>query len=202
MALTIFCISCPAELPEEHQAAVEHFKDRGVDAHFINGIHGETFGILAWRPYRRDRPKAGYLIDISQVGLCLSHYMTWQTCFYAWDDTYLILESDAVFPEDWRDRLTKAMADLPEDYDILLVGCSNASDKPQEHIKGEIYEVKYPFCTHCYLVREKALPVLLESCRDAAQKIDIALIEKSYPLLKVYSILPSLVGQRGQELMP
>jgi len=202
MEVTVFCISCPAELPEEHEAAVKHFMERNIEVNFINGIHAETFGILAWRPYTKDDPKGGFVIRMAQVGLALSHYMTWQTCLYSWDDTFLILESDAIFPENWQERFNLAMGDLPEDWDVLLVGSSNSADKPQTHIKGEIWEVKWPFCTHAYVVREKALPVLLESCRDAATHIDIALIDRAYPRLKVFTLLPSLVTQRGRELMP
>ena len=199
--MTIFCITCPAELPEEHQAAVNHFKERGVEANFINGIHAETFGILAWRPYRRDRPKAGYLIDISQAGLCLSHYMIWQLCQFHHDDTWLILEADCEFCENWKPRLEQALKDAPADWQIILVGSCNCSDKPQTHVNGELFEVKFPFCTHGYIIRESALDALL-SIRDAATKIDISLVDKAYPNLKTYTILPRICGQRTQELMP
>ena len=199
--MTIFCISCPTELPEGHQAATDHFKERGVDAKFINAIHAETFGVLAWRPYRRDDPRGGFTIRMAQVGLALTHYMMWQICQHYRDETFLILEDDAEFPADWQDRLQSAMRDLPEDWDILLIGSSNASDKPTTHIKGDIYDVRYPFTTHAMLIAKKALPVLIENCRDAATHIDICLIEKAYPKLKVYTLLPALVMQRGMNLM-
>lgn len=197
--MTIFCISCPKELPEEHAAAVAHFKERGVEAEFVNGIHAETFGILAWRPYTRDDPKGGFLIRMAQVGLALSHYMVWQICLFHGDDTFLILESDAEFPENWKARMEQAMSDAP-DWDILLIGNSNCADKPQTQIKGEVFEVKYPFTTHAYLVRLKAIPTLLELCRDASMHIDITLIDRAYPKLRTFTVLPRVVGQRGREL--
>jgi GR25 family glycosyltransferase involved in LPS biosynthesis len=198
--MTTFCLSCPAELPHQHSAAVAHFAERGVDARFINAIHGETFGILAWRPYRHNRPNAGELTDISQVGLTLSHYMAWTVCQFYRDEIFLILEDDAEFPVNWQTRLQSAMRDLPEDWDILLIGSSHCSDKEQTHVKGEIFDVRYPFCTHAMLINKKALPVLLERCRDAAMKIDIALLKLAYPHLKVFTVLPRIVGQRGVDL--
>lgn len=199
--MTIFCISCPKELPDEHAAAMAHFKERGVEAEFINAIHAETFGILAWRPYRKDCPKAGHLTKMAATGLSLTHHMIWQICVYHGDDTFLILEADAEFPENWKQRMEQAISDCPDDWDVLLLGNSNCSDKPQNHIKGEVFEVKYPFCTHAYCVKHKALRTLLE-IRDAATNIDIAMIEQAYPKLRVFSVLPRIVGQRGRELMP
>jgi hypothetical protein len=201
MGMTTFCITCPAELPEEHEAAVNHFKERSIEANFINGIHAETFGILAWRPYRKDNPKSGFVIKMAAVGLALTHHMIWQICQYHHDDTWLITEADADFPENWKEKLDQALSDVPADYDILLIGNSNSSDKPQTHIKGEVWEVKYPFCTHAYIIRESSLETLL-SIRDAATNNDIAMIDRAYPKLKTFTVLPSLVKQRGRELMP
>jgi len=200
--MTIFCISCPKELPERHEAAVKHFTEHKVGAQFINGIHGETFGILSWRPYRRERPAVGELMDISVTGIALSHYMAWQICWFYEDETFLILEDDADFEENWSNRLNQAILDTPKDWDILLVGNANCSDKPQEHIKGEVFEVKYPFCTHAMLIKRKAIPKLLEMGRDAAMPIDVLLLDKIYPQLRVYTVLPRIVGQRGRELVP
>jgi GR25 family glycosyltransferase involved in LPS biosynthesis len=199
-AVTIFCISCPKELPEEHAAAVAHFKERGVDAEFVNGIHAETFGVLAWRPYTKDDPKGGYLIRMAQVGLALSHYMVWQICLRHGDETFLILEADSEFPENWKPRMESALLDCPEDWQILLLGSCNCSDKPQSQIKGEVFEVKYPFTTHAYIVKLSAIPILLDSCRDASAHIDITMIDRAYPKLRTFTVLPRIVGQRGRVL--
>jgi GR25 family glycosyltransferase involved in LPS biosynthesis len=194
--MTIFCISCPAELPERHADAVKHFAERKVDAQFINGIHGEAFGILSWRPYRRENPAIGQLMDISVTGISLSHYMTWQICWFYEDETFLILEDDAYFVEDWAIRLNQAILDLPEDWDILLIGSCCCADKPQTQIKGEVFEVKYPFCCHAYLVNRRCIPKLLELGRDAAIPVDVLLMDKIYPLLRVYTVLPRIASQR------
>jgi GR25 family glycosyltransferase involved in LPS biosynthesis len=203
-----YIICCP-ELPERNAAAVKHFNARGLEPESIWAIHGETFGLLPSRPYNVDRPGCGFLNPISQVGLMLSHYMTWQVCIQSGldgdefeHDYFLILEDDAKFPEDWKERLDEAMGDLPPEWDIFLIGNSNTEDKEKRHICGDVWEVKYPFTTHAYLVRRKALRTLLANCRDATLKIDILLIQKGYPLLNVYTMLPRLVDQRGTELQP
>lgn len=194
------CISCPSELPEAYKAAVDHFTQREVNAQFIHGIHAETFGILAWRPYRKNKPKLGELVEMAQVGLSLSHYMAWQVCEFLDDDLFMILEDDAEFPDDWASQVLDALADVPDDFDILLIGSSNTADKEKTQIKGRIFEVKYPFCTHAYIVTKAAIPSLLELVKDASMHIDIALIEKAYPKLRVYTVLPRIVSQRGRDL--
>ena len=204
--MTIFCISCPAELPERHEAAVKHFAVRKVDAQFISGIHAETFGIKASRPYRRDDLNSIEPVITPIVGIALSHYMTWQICWLYEDETFLIIEDDAEFSEDWTVRLNQAKLDMPEDWDILMAGSCFCSDKPQTHIKGEVFEVKYPFCTHAMLINRKALPKLLELGREATIPIDVTLFDKIYPQLRVYTVLPRIVNQRygvgGIELAP
>lgn len=195
-----FCISCP-ELPERRSTAEKHFQAMGVEATFIDGIHADTFGILSWKPYEHDYPGRGHLIPTSQVGLFLSHYMVYQVCLHLPESTFLILEDDAKFPDGWSSRFEKAMEDVPGDWDIVLVGSSNCADKPCDQIKNEIWEIKYPFCTHAMMIHKKALPVMLRELRGAPMQIDLALILHVYPKLKVYTIWPRIVGQRGMDLM-
>ncbi len=199
--MTIFAIYCP-ELPERYEAAKLHFSQMGVDAQFVRGIHAQTFGILSWRPYTIDHPALGYVIPMAHVGLCLSHYMVWSMASVLPDDYVMVLEDDAEFPENWKARVDKALANAPEDWDMILAGNSNCSDKPTEYINGALFSVKYPFCTHAYIVRKKALPVLLDRVRDASLKIDVALITLAYPHLNIYTVLPRCIHQRGTVLTP
>lgn len=193
-----YCICC-AELPERMITAQKHFASHGVEADFVNGIHAATFAILCYRP-NPFAGKAGELNVMPQAGLVLSHYMVWSICSHTPGDTFMILEDDAKFSFGWKERVDEAMKDLPEDWDIFLIGNSNTKDKPSRRINGEIYEVKYPFCTHAYIVRKKALPVLLAECRDCSMPVDTLMISRAYPKLNVFTLLPRAVDQRGTDL--
>lgn len=197
--MKILSIECQ-ELSLSMMRNREHLKKRGINASFIQGIHGETFGVLPSRPYNVDRPGTGQLTPISQVGLTLSHYMAWQVCHHLPDEEFMILEDDAKFPEDWSERLHVAMTDLPDDWEIFLIGSSGSWDKEKTHVCGDVWEVRYPFCTHAYMIKRIALPMLLTCCRDATTKIDLLLIREAYPKLRVYTMLPRLVDQRGTDL--
>lgn len=198
--MKILSIECP-ELTLATLRNREHLEKRGIQATFIQGVHGETFGLLPSRPYNVDRPGRGDLTPISQVGLTLSHYMAWTVASHLTDQEFMILEDDAKFPADWNERLHLAMTDLPDDWEIFLIGNSNTSDcRYSQHICGDVWEVKYPFCTHAYILKRSALPILLTVCRDATSKIDLLMIAQAYPKLRVYTMLPRLVDQRGTDL--
>jgi GR25 family glycosyltransferase involved in LPS biosynthesis len=195
-----FCITLP-ETPERTEVARAHFEQRGVPAEMFHGIHGEKFGLSTRHKYTLDDP-AGYIIEPRHVGMCLSHYMLWQVLYRLPGEHFLVLEDDAEFPADWQARLDQALRDAPCDFDILLIGSGNAEDKDKQHIKGAVWEVKYPFCTHAMVLSCRALPVLLTTQRKIWAHIDIALYFDSYPHLKVYTVLPRIVEQRDTSLHP
>lgn len=195
------CLYCP-ELPQRLSAAKRHFDSVGLEAQFVPGIHGEAFGVLGTHPYRDDAPGAGFVIGYAQTGLYLSHYMLWVALMISGDGEAIVLEDDAILPADWKKRLDSALAHWRNQPDahMLLIGSSNTSDKPKTHIEGPLWDVRYPFCTHAYLVRQSALPILVNRMRDCYTNIDIALAQRAYPHLKVLTVLPRIVEQRGTDL--
>lgn len=194
-----FCITLP-ETPERTQRAREHFADIGLDVHFIQGIHAKTFGLLTSHTYDHDHPSEGYHIPSKHVGLCLSHYIAWSICAAMPDDMFMILEDDALFEPSWKDRTEKALADVPQDWDMLFIGSCNCADKPQIHTSGDVFEVKWPQCTHATIITKKGIQTLLETQRDVFAPIDLALIHRSFERMKVYTVLPRIVNQHGQDI--
>ncbi|MGV1047672.1 MAG: hypothetical protein ACOYD4_03985 [Solirubrobacterales bacterium] len=193
-------IVCP-ELEKEMEICKAHHRARGVVSEYLCGIHAETFGILAWKPYRLNRPTVGECAPMASVGLCLSHYMAWTVAAFNGWDQFLLLEADCRFPPDWQHQMKRALEEVP-DFDILLVGNAGCMDKPKEHIMGSIYEVKYPFCTHAMVINHTALPTLLADGRDCSMPIDILLMTKIYPKLRVFTCWPRIFDQVGTDLLP
>lgn len=196
--MNTLCIYCP-EIMGQRDEAQKHFDARGLPVEFVRGFHAETLGLVCHKPHRLNGT-TDILNSYKHVGLCLSHYMCWQIAEASGEDWGLIVEADAKFPIDWRDRMDAIEKDAPDDWDIILLGNSHTQDKERKHIAGDVWEVKYPFCTHAYLVRQKALPILLDTCRHANMNIDILLMKHAYPHLRVYTVLPRLVEQRFMEL--
>lgn len=197
------CLTLP-ETPERTAGARKHFADMGVEGvEYVDGICAKSFGVFTTHPYLHDDPKrGGCIIPQQQVGCMLSHYLLWSACRLLNEERVFILEDDAEFPVGWQERLARALADTPADADLLFVGSCCTADKPKTLVRGEVWEVKWPLATHAYVVWRKALPVLLETQRDVYAPVDLALYFKTLPRLRVYTVLPRIVSQRGTELHP
>lgn len=191
------------ESPERGEKARKHFQERGLtDVTFFDGIHAEKAGIRTVNPYEVDNPGSGFNIGFRVLGVALSHIMLWSALRLLWDENFLILEDDCCLPEDWHVRLSNAMRDVPQGWDMLYAGNCCCQGKPSTHIAGEVYEVKGPLCTHMYAVARKALPTLLRTHRKLYGPVDCTMVFHSHPLLKVYSVLPSIASQFDTILSP
>lgn len=133
---------------------------------------------------------------------CVRILMVMKALQYCPEDAFWTMDDDAEFAEDWKERWEQAMAVLPDDWDVVLIGHCCANDKPRTHVGNNLYEVKYPMCCHVLQIRKKALPTLTMVHQRIWAPIDIAMQQESFPLLRVYTIMPSLAGQRGTILPP
>jgi GR25 family glycosyltransferase involved in LPS biosynthesis len=57
-----------------------------------------------------------------------------------------------------------------------------------------------PLCTHCYIVRKKALKTLIETNEEIFAPIDLQMYLNSRHLLKCFTIFPRVVDQDGTDL--
>lgn len=211
---------------DEHEAATVYLRDNGItDVEHIAGIHAHKFGVGGKHIYLLDgRPEEQFLIGDSKVGGFLSHYLLYCCMNVMQHSHYMVLEGDMRFADTcntckftsttgfgWRERLTAAMEDVPEDFDFLFLGSCCAEDKEPVHVKGDVYEFPYrgpekwqyyPQCGHCYIVAKKCLPHLIATQRDTASPVDVSLIKYAFPQLKVYAVLPRLADQGSKTFLP
>jgi hypothetical protein len=116
------------------------------------------------------------------------------------DDSFIVFEYDVVLHDPWEDMFDAATMHLPNDWDIVMLGSCCTQGRETTHIGGFIYEVKYPLCGHAIMYRKKALPVLLQECQRIYAPLDISLFYGAFTKLRVYTVLPSIVNQRGTPL--
>jgi len=188
---------------EREARARAHFEAvglHGVD--FFRGFNADHLGLLTHRVYAPGGVGSGVIMRPSRVGCWLAHRALWGALLL--DTTtseWLVLEEDACFPGDWRERFDQAHADAA-DFDILYVGSCCTADKSGTLVRGKVWDVRYPMATHGYVVRRSALPVLIET-QDAATchaPIDISMILYSLPHLKAYTVIPRIIDQTDTEL--
>lgn len=194
---------CITTSRERAQKTVAHFAERGVvGVKFFYGIDAGQLGVATKLPYERDAPGSGYLMGPRPTGCWLSHRALWAAllAFGAPSaEAFFILEDDAKFPENWRPRLDQA---LTTDFDLLWVGSCCAGGKSRTQIAGEVWDVRYPLCTHGYVVRRAALETLCATQDEARcyAPIDISLALHTMPKLKTYTIMPRLLEQFNTDL--
>lgn len=179
-----------------------HLRERGIDAEKFDGFDADVTGLETRWKYEVDNPRTGYKMGPRTSNLYLSHYAMWKCATYATGDSFLILEDDVRFDEDWRDHMASALHNLPQDWDMLYIGSCCCEDRPKEQIRNRLYRVEMALCTHAYAVRRKALPVLLDKCKKFWSGIDIEIAVYATPHLNTYAILPRIASQWNTVISP
>lgn len=176
----------------------EHFKERGVDAEMFFGLHATKIGVDTTLPYEVDGgPGCGFRMGPKPTGCWLSHRALWAALLLLPDQLFFVVEDDAKFPENWRERVERAVEDAGH-FDMLFVGSCCTQGKHRKHIAGDVYEVRWPACTHGYIVRRTALETLITTQDEARcyAPIDISLGFHSFPRMsRVYTVLPRVLEQ-------
>lgn len=185
------------ELPEKTAHIFNHFAEVGVQAEPFNGISAAESGLVTENTYEVDNPGSGYRIGRKPTCTWMSFYMMWSALNMQPDTHFMTLEWDAKFHPDWKERAAKALADVPSDFDLLYLGHCCTSNVAKRHIKGDVFDVKWPMCGHATIVAKKALPIMLETQRKIYAPLDISLAFHTFPKLKVYTVIPRMVDQFG-----
>lgn len=173
----------------------------------FKGIDAIGWGLKTENPYKFAVEGQNKTLRSDQIGCYMAHYWLWRTLMWSIEferfgdeSQFTILEDDCDFRQDWKENLTLASQSLPRDWDILMIGSCCTDDKPRIHLGSNLYELKYPFCTHGYIVRGKCLNTLINSSENMWAPVDIMLSTQAYPKLKVYTILPRICDQIGTSL--
>lgn len=191
-------------LGRAEQRRLAHFAERGVQADLFRGLDAQALGLRTLNPYEVDAPGSGFNMGPKPTGIWIGHRMLWAALQLLPDDEVLVLEEDALFPPDWRDRFERALGAVPADWDVLFLGACCTAGKPKRHVNGEVYEVQWPMCLQAYAVRKRALGTMIET-QDAATcygPIDITLTFHTFSKLRVYTVLPRIVDQFDTEIPP
>jgi GR25 family glycosyltransferase involved in LPS biosynthesis len=187
-----FCITCEAGGRRERAAA--QFAAHGLGVTFVEGIYAPTWGL---RTVLEASP--GYTMPPGQVGCLLSHYMLWQALLLRGDEEALVFEDDVRLEEDFVARLAVVYAELPAGWQLLYVGTDGTERERRRYLTKHLVTIPTPFGTHAYLARRSALPVLLDTNRQARTHIDLQIAQNTLPRLSYYVSWPSLAGQFSTE---
>jgi GR25 family glycosyltransferase involved in LPS biosynthesis len=182
----------------------KHLDEIGVKWERFDGFDNQLCRLQSKDSFDLDR--AGERLEAKHVAATLTHYLLWGTMLYQPDESFVGLEFDVRFVEDWKERFDKAMSVLPDDWDMVYLGScctkgrnSTSIDLPSGSTSG-LYDVRYPLSGHAIMYRKKCLETLLTVHQKINMPLDIAMFHLSLPKLRVYTILPRLCEQHGTPL--
>ena len=137
----------------------------------------------------------------SMKGCALSHRRIWEDIVYKNYAYALILEDDVTLSEDFEKQIENAIYEIPDDFDILYIGCKFICEKPSilgsvittslnaapEEYSDNLYKTTGSVGTHGYIISNKCARQLLKNKIDTHLDLQIILWTQKYDL-KTFSI--------------
>ena len=131
----------------------------------------------------------------AMVGCGLSHLAICQRMLRDGARTVLIMEDDVVITNGFAEKMQRALAEVPDDFDILLLGCSvtcNAAQKNGPPGPG-VRPVSTFAGLHCYVVSRRGAQKILGAISRLDKHIDVQLQE--VPGLRAFVVHEDLAHQ-------
>ena len=131
-----------------------------------------------------------------QLGCALSHIELWKHSLKSDKPYLLVLEDDAILPDDLSKKIEELEEYLPKKWDIVFLGGCNIYGKKynEKMIIPTRYDKRYNLCLHAVLINKKCIPKLLKIMTPMNIPIDNQ-IRDNYKILDVYYHNPNLINQ-------
>lgn len=153
----------------------------------------------------------------SAIGCAMSHVKAWEKMIENNDSSSLIIEDDVVIDIDFINKFNEI--DIPDDYDIIYLGCTNGCDIDKKYsfefplvkyyisqnkyakkvmkINEHIYVPSLPLALHGYILSLKGAKYLLDNIRkDKIYNHIDAQILKYLKNANSYAVNPQLIKQK------
>lgn len=155
----------------------------------------------------------------AMLGCALSHMKVWNLARQRGLKRVLVLEDDAAFTDSFWDVITAGLTEVPKDFDILLLGCTNLCEPtdssspsfvqwfmrhyvPKENINSKHFRSQHVFTpeffggTHAYVVSQRGLQKLCDSVQRVHDHIDWQLAAM-HKVLNIYAVTPHVAYQES-----
>eukprot|EP00928_Gymnodinium_smaydae_P039067 TRINITY_DN26777_c0_g1_i1.p1 TRINITY_DN26777_c0_g1~~TRINITY_DN26777_c0_g1_i1.p1 ORF type:complete len:524 (-),score=60.13 TRINITY_DN26777_c0_g1_i1:284-1855(-) len=159
---------------------------------------------------------ARYLCTAGMIGCFVSHRRVWQRVVDEGLPAVVVLEDDVVIYPNFNERLRDLLLELPEDWDVCLlgaVGCVQTDVEPlhmklfglftgggrpspgrTRKLSENVYVPYRPAGTHAYIVSQRGARKLLELCPKVRYHVDLT--AWSLRDLRLYAATKFLATQR------
>jgi len=200
--------------PGRLTAVTENLRKEGLAFERIQAVDGAQLSRLV-RMDNATRLCANFCTD-GQIGCGMSHMKAWRKLLEDEVDVAIIMEDDVKLVDGFKSRLELAWRDVPNDFDLVYVGClvgcdSNGNDGVMSHLfagfpftqKGNVWKKvsdrvfipKFALGLHCYVVSRAGAMKLLELMDGKVSGHVDFQIQDHADKLKMYALNPALAFQ-------
>lgn len=107
-------------------------------------------------------------------------------------DSTLVLEDDVIWSPGLAARWNTIASNIPSNWDMIMLGGEHIA--PPTIVDSHVVRTHNTRRTHAYIVRLKAIPLLIRTWEQARRHIDHALTDFQHNA-RVYAVDPFLLGQ-------
>jgi len=106
---------------------IDQVKNFKLNPILVNGVNGSLL------TQKEIRDNASYLYKYigpkSAIGIALSHIKVWKMLIESNKSNCLVLEDDALFEDNFIEKMKVGLKNTPSDYDILYLGCFGCQNR-------------------------------------------------------------------------
>lgn len=159
----------------------------------FNGIDGQTMDLASMGRVIPVDPRYHTKEILGHIGCSLSHRGVLQDAILNNADMYAVIEDDIAFVENFDTVFDECMADVPKDWDCIMLGGSHVSRT--ERITTRVIKTWGSYTTHGLLINKSFYEKLL-AIWEFSLEVDVA-ISSLHATNNVYAFNPPLAWQRA-----
>lgn len=148
----------------------------------------ERFAAVDGNDFKKEYPSSR-----GNCGCTLSHYFLIERAKLLGFDNVMIFEDDADLTNQFKQRLQECIADLPEDWDMLLF--AGIHKKPLIKITDRIYQVQETYTTGGYLLRSTMFDLVIDQFKSLQVPVDCFFVDMQLQR-KIFVTDPPIAWQR------
>lgn len=175
-----FCINLDKRT-DRWEASQKQFKRIGIDVERVSGVDG--FAI-----------QGDFSIRPGEVGCLKSHMKVLELAKERGYKSFLLLEDDVEFANDFHERFNIIEPQIPE-YEMLYFG-SNPHSGGREEISPNINRIIYTFAAHCVIFKDSCLDDILNDLHGPMTNAVDVVYGRHQVTHPAFCIKPALAWQR------
>ena len=130
------------------------------------------------------------------LGCLLSHVEVLKIARNRGYNRILILEDDAVFQDDFEEKMISVIKDtMNVDYDMLYLGANYMA--PSIPVTNNLRKVQVAYTTHAYIIPKKLFNEVIDTAVNHGKQIDIFYVDCIQSRGNCYGVNPNIISQSG-----